>query len=70
MSTDEEIREIFEQDIAEKDRVVQGKYGMLPYLDGMDGLSIQELLWGIVDEEDREMLQRILDGDEDGEFVG
>ena len=65
MSTDEEIREVFEQDIAEKDKIVRGKHGMLPYLDGMEGLSVQDILWGIVDEEDRELLQRILDAEVD-----
>ena len=68
MSTDEEIREVFEQEIEEKSKTVLNKRGILPFLDGMgvDNLSIQELYWGIIDDDDQELFQRILDGDEDG----
>lgn len=61
ISTDEEIREVFESDIAEKTRIVQSKCGILPFLEGMDSIQIEELLFGLVDEDDRELLARILD---------
>lgn len=66
MSTDEEIREVFEQDIAEKERIVLNKHGILAFLD-KEGVQIHELLEGVVSEDDRELLQRILDGDVDGD---
>ena len=63
MSSDEEIREVFEQDIAEKSKQVINNQSILPFLDGMDGMSIKELYWGVFDEDDRELLQKILDGE-------
>ena len=65
MSTSEEIREVFEQDIREKEKIVYNEHGVLPFLDGMVGVSTQELYWGILDEDDRELLQCILDKDTD-----
>ena len=66
MSTHEEIMEVYEQDIADKTKRVINEHGTLPFLDGMEGVSIQSLFWGILDEDDEELLQRVLDGDDDG----
>lgn len=64
MSTDEEIREVYEQDIKEKERIVLNKRGIMAFLEN-EGMQVENLLDGIVDEDDREMLQRILDADEE-----
>jgi hypothetical protein len=53
MSTDEEIREVYEADIAEKTRIVRGKHGEVPFYDGFqgfhtfglyDGLHLEEIV--------------------------
>ena len=63
MSTEEQIREVFEQDIAEKSKQVINKQSILPFLDGLEGMSIQDLYWGILADEDMEFLQSILDAE-------
>lgn len=65
MSTEEEIRAVFEQDIAEKSKQVINRQSILPFLDGMEGMSIQELYWGLIDEEDIALLQRIAEIEDD-----
>lgn len=62
MSTDQEIREIFEADIREKTKIVYNKQGIQAFLD-KEGIQIKNLYDGLVTSDDRELLQRILDGD-------
>lgn len=62
MSTDQEIREIFEADIREKTKIVYNKQGIQAFLD-KEGIQITNLYDGLVTSDDRELLQRILDGD-------
>ena len=62
MSTDWEIREVYEQDIGEKTRIVYNKQGIQAFLD-KEGIQIKGLYDGLVTSDDRELLQRILDGD-------
>lgn len=63
ISTDEEIREVFESDIADKTRIVKSKHGVLPFLDGLESMQIEELLFGLVDEDDLALLARILENE-------
>lgn len=62
MSTHEEIMEVFEQDIREKEKIVMNKQGIQAFLD-KDGMQIKDLFDGLVNLDDRVMLQRILDND-------
>jgi len=62
LSTDQEIREIFEADIREKTKIVYNKRGIQAFLD-KEGIQITNLYDGLVTSDDRELLQRILDGD-------
>ena len=62
MSTDQEIRDIFEADIREKTKIVYNKQGIQAFLD-KEGIQIKNLYDGLVTSDDRELLQRILDGD-------
>jgi exonuclease I len=64
LSKTEEIREVFEQDIREKTKIVYNKHGIQAFLD-KEGMQIKDLFDGLVTSEDRELLQRILDGEED-----
>ena len=66
MSESSEIQEVFEQDIAEKTKIVYNKHGIQAFLD-KEGMQIKDLYDGLVTSEDRVLLQRILDGDEDGD---
>ena len=43
MSSDEEIRAVYEQDIADKTRLVYGKSGAMPFYDGFSGFQVEEL---------------------------
>lgn len=47
MSTDEEIRAVYEQDIAEKTQLVESKFGKAPFYDNFDGFSIGHLYGGL-----------------------
>ena len=64
MSTDEEIQEVYEADIREKTKIVLSKHGIQAFLD-KEGMQIKDLFDGLVTSEDRALLQRILDGDDD-----
>ena len=66
MSTDEEIREVYEAEIREKVKIILNKQGIMAFLD-KEGMQVKDLFDGLVNEDDRELLQRILDGDADVE---
>ena len=46
MSTSEEIHAVYEQDIAEKSKIVERKYGKLPFYAGCKDMSVYELYYG------------------------
>ena len=58
MSTDEEIREVFYQDIAEKNKQVLGREGLMPFLDD-SGITIHDAMEGILSEDDKRFLADI-----------
>ena len=62
MSTSDEIQEVFEADIREKTKIVYNKQGIQAFLD-KEGIQIKGLYDGLVTSDDRELLQRILNGD-------
>ena len=62
LSTSDEIQEVYEQDIREKTKIVYNKQGIQAFLD-KEGIQIKGLYDGLVTSDDRELLQRILDGD-------
>ena len=66
MSESDEIQEVYEQDIRDKTRIVYNKQGIQAFLD-KEGIQIKGLYDGLVTSDDRELLQRILDGDNDAE---
>jgi hypothetical protein len=43
MSTSAEINEVFEQEIAEKTKYVENKFGKLPFYDGCKNMRIFKL---------------------------
>jgi len=43
MSTSSEINEVFEQEIAEKTKYVENKFGKLPFYDGCKNMRIFKL---------------------------
>ena len=59
MSTDEEIREVFEQDIANKTQQVRTHFGSAPFYDYYTDLSIRRVYDGIISSEDEDMLERL-----------
>ena len=61
MSSSEEIQEVFEQEIAEKTRVI----GAHKLLDSLNGFQIEEFPDHIISETDRDLLRRIYDKDAD-----
>ncbi len=66
MSTHEEIQAVFEWDIAEKSKVIASrKNGILSFFDGLESCSVQEVFYKILDEDDRDLLKRIYEKDED-----
>ncbi len=66
MSTDEEIRSVYEAEIAEKTKIVLNKQGIVAFLENQ-GYSVHDVFEGVVSEEDKRLLQRILDAEvEDG----
>ena len=67
MSTDEEIAEVFNDDINRKSQQIFNRQGIMPFLDGMDSCQIKELYRGLLDEDDHALLQRILDNDPEGD---
>ena len=62
MSTSEEIREIYELEIAEKNRVVLSKQGIQAFLD--TGITVKDL-FDFIPAEDRDLLKRIYAKDKD-----
>jgi len=66
LSTDEEIAEVFNDDINRKSQQVFNRQGIMPFLDGLDSCQIKELYRGLLDEDDRKLLRRILDNDPEG----
>ena len=67
MSTDEEIQEVYEQDIRDKTKIVYNKQVIQAFLD-QEGIQSKNLYDGLVTSDDRELLQRILDNDSDDFF--
>ena len=61
MSTSQEIQEVLREDINRKSQQVFHRAGIIPFLDGLKNFHIEPF---ILDEEDRELLRRILDGGE------
>lgn len=59
MSTDEEIREVFEQDIADRTKQVASKFGQAPFYDYFTDLQIKRILDGIISAEDEDMIERL-----------
>jgi len=43
MSTDEEIREVYDRDIAEQTKIVYDRQGPTPFYDGFMGFQIENL---------------------------
>ena len=43
MSTSEQIREVFEQEIAEKSNIIRRKYGERPFYDGFGNMRIFDM---------------------------
>jgi len=64
MSTDEEIRESFEQDILDKEKIVKSRFGMLPFLEP-DSYQVEGFWMGILDDYDYRLLQEIVNNDTD-----
>ena len=62
LSESDEIQEVYEQDIRDKTKIVYNKQGIQAFLD-KEGIQIKGLYDGLVTSDDRELLQRILDGD-------
>ena len=62
LSESDEIQEVYEQDIRDKIKIVYNKQGIQAFLD-KEGIQIKGLYDGLVTSDDRELLQRILDGD-------
>ena len=64
MSSNDEIRAVYADDIDKMDRVVFSHGGFVPFLsDSMTGFSFHHLYEGILSEEDLEFLSRILSND-------
>ncbi len=64
MSTEEEIREVYSDSIRQQEKVVFSHGGNLPFLAGASsGYSVKHLYDGILSEEDREFLTRLLTND-------
>ena len=61
MSSSEEIQEVFEQEIAEKTRII----GVHKLLDCLDGFQIKDFPEDLVSAKDRALLRRIFDKDAD-----
>ena len=59
MSTDEEIREVFEQDMADKTRQVVNRFGNAPFFDYYNDLSVKRVYDGVMSSEDEDMLERL-----------
>ena len=66
MSTDDEIRETFEQDILDKEKIVKSRFGMLPFLEP-DSYQVEGFWMGILDDDDYGLLQEIVNNDADGD---
>lgn len=65
MSTSKEIQEVFNDEINKKSQQLFNRAGIKPFLDGMNSYQIKELYQGILDEDDRALLTRILQQDKD-----
>ena len=59
MSDSEEIREVFEQDIADKTCQVVNHFGNAPFFDYFNDLSIKRVYDGVMSSEDEDMLERL-----------
>ena len=66
MSTDEEIAEVFNDEINRKNQQVLSKSGIYPFLGNLDGFQIEHIHG--LSEDEMELLTRILEqeGDCDG----
>ena len=64
MSTDDEIRETFPQDILDKEKIVKSRFGMLPFLEP-DSYQVEGFWMGILDDDDCKLLQEIINNDID-----
>lgn len=62
MSTDDEIREVFEAEIQEKEKIVKNRFGLFPFLDP-DSYQTERYWMGILGEDDLELLQEICNND-------
>ena len=58
MSTDEEIREVFYQEIAEKNKQVLSREGLMPFFDD-SGITVHDAMEGILSEDDKRFLADI-----------
>jgi hypothetical protein len=47
MSTSEQIRAVFDEEICKKSRIVLNKYGTAPFFDGFRGFTIESLHDGL-----------------------
>ena len=61
MSTSEEINDMFEEDIMRKTLQVYHRRGLLPFFAGIgkDSMAIQQTFFGILDDDDHRLLDRI-----------
>ena len=66
MSSSEEIQEVFEQDIAEKTRII----GVHKLLDCLDGFQVKDFPENLVSATDRDLLRRIFEKDKDWQQYG
>ena len=57
-SSDEEIREVFYQDIAEKNKQVLSREGLMPFYDN-EGITVHDAMEGILSEDDKRFLADI-----------
>lgn len=64
MSTSEEIRAVYEQDIAEQEKIVRNRQGILAFLDG-ENLQVQDFPEMLLSDDDRDLLKRIYENDAD-----
>ena len=66
MSSDEEIRAVFEAEIAQKTRQVANKFGSEPFYDYYADLDIKRVYDGVMSSEDEDMLERLYNDIKDG----
>ena len=72
MSNSKEIREVFEQDIANKTQQVRSRFGNAPFYDYYTDLSIKRVYDGVLSSEDEDMLERLANKilEEESFFMG